>query len=379
MQVSVVIVSYKVPYHLSLCLGSLQLALRGIEAEIIVVDNNSQDETSQLISRYYPEVKYIQNNENVGFSRANNIAIKHAKGEYICLVNPDTVVGSQTIKNAINKHKSIDNCGILGVRLIDGTGNFLPESKINQLNLRIAILKLLGFSKSYYNNAIKETGEGFTATLVGAFMCFKASDYNKTEGLDENYFMYGEDIDLSFQFIKAGLKNYYYGKQTIIHFKGESTLKDKIYFQRFFDSVKLYFKKHYTNSKIMIGIASVFFVLAKYFKKNQMLKVNNRINKFHEAFVVSKSKNLLKPLEDQYKRKVSHLDYTNAKQTDFKETLVIFDPGKEHFDEVIDIMSKNRYCDNIFRINVPQHNVLIGSDSSTSQGEVIKLKADSNH
>ena len=364
---------------MSLCLGSLQLALRGIEAEIIVVDNNSQDETSQLISRYYPEVKYIQNNENVGFSRANNIAIKHAKGEYICLVNPDTVVGSQTIKNAINKHKSIDNCGILGVRLIDGTGNFLPESKINQLNLRIAILKLLGFSKSYYNNAIKETGEGFTATLVGAFMCFKASDYNKTEGLDENYFMYGEDIDLSFQFIKAGLKNYYYGKQTIIHFKGESTLKDKIYFQRFFDSVKLYFKKHYTNSKIMIGIASVFFVLAKYFKKNQMLKVNNRINKFHEAFVVSKSKNLLKPLEDQYKRKVSHLDYTNAKQTDFKETLVIFDPGKEHFDEVIDIMSKNRYCDNIFRINVPQHNVLIGSDSSTSQGEVIKLKADSNH
>ncbi len=373
MQVSVVIVNYKVPYHLSLCLGSLQLALDDIDAEIIIVDNNSQDNTAELISKHYPEVTYIQNTTNVGFSKANNLAIKQAKGEYICLVNPDTVIGAQTIKDAIKKHKSIKKCGIIGVRLIDGTGNFLPESKINQLNLKIAILKLLGFSKSYYNNSIAETDEGFTPTLVGAFMCFRASDYKKVEGLDENYFMYGEDIDLSFQFIKAGLKNYYYGKQTIIHFKGESTLKDKIYFQRFFDSVKLYFKKHYTNSRIMIGIASVFFVLAKYFKKNQMLKVNRNGHDFQEAFFVGKGKKLCSLLENLYKRGLINIDYQKANQNRFKDSLVVFNSEGGNFDDMINIMSENRHNENIFRIKVPHQNVLIGSDSSTSQGEVIKL------
>jgi GT2 family glycosyltransferase len=345
------------------------LALKGLESEIIVVDNDSQDETASLVSKYFPDVKFIQNSSNVGFSKANNQAIKQAKGEYICLINPDTVIAKDVIKKAITKHKTIQKCGILGVRLVDGTGHFLPESKINQLTLRTATLKLLGFSKSYYNNTLNEFEEGKTATLVGAFMCLRSEDYSKVEGLDENYFMYGEDIDLSFQFINAGFQNYYLGQQSILHFKGESTLKDKIYFQRFFDSVKLYFRKHYTNSKIMIGVASVFFVLAKYFKKNQIQKGERLKSAYKKIILVSQEPDLLRTISSFYEKEVISLDYFGASQEDLKDSLVIFNTDQGHYREIINLMSKNKDNNNIFRIKVPNLNILIGSDSSTSQGE----------
>jgi GT2 family glycosyltransferase len=373
LKVSAIIVNYKVPYHLCLCLGSLQLALKGLEAEIIVVDNDSQDNTSSLIKQYYPDVNYIQNASNVGFSKANNLAIKKAKGEFICLINPDTVIGPTTIKEALNKHHTIDKCGIIGVRLIDGNGNFLPESKINQLTLKTATLKLMGYSASYYNNTLSEDDEGKTDTLVGAFMCFKKQDYIKLEGLDENYFMYGEDIDLSYQFIKEGFDNYYLGKQSILHFKGESTLKDRVYFQRFFDSVKLYFKKHYTNSKVMISIASIFFVLARYFKKNQMLKVNKKNIKYQNIYCIGKDEEFLNLIQFHYKRRVVNLEYSEAKKLPFEQSLVIFNTDTSHYADIIRCMSGNRHTENIFRIRVPNQNILIGSDSSTSQGEIVSL------
>jgi GT2 family glycosyltransferase len=240
-------------------LNSLNKALENLESEILVIDNASEDNTSKLVAQYHPEVKFIQNELNEGFSKANNRAIKQAKGEYICLVNPDTIVTETLLDTVLQKHQSKKNIGILGVRLIDGTGNFLPESKINKLTLKVAALKLLGFSKSYFNNNLDENSEGETSTLVGAFMCFKKENYLQLDGLDERYFMYGEDIDLSYQFIKAGFKNYYLGSEKMIHFKGESTLRDEVYFKRFFDSVKLFFTKHYSISKLLIGVVSLFF------------------------------------------------------------------------------------------------------------------------
>lgn len=344
-----------------------------MDAEIIVVDNASEDNTASVVQANFPEVNFIQNTTNTGFSKANNLAIKKAKGQFICLINPDTVIGSQAIKQAILKHQSLENCGILGLRLIDGRGHFLPESKINQLNLKTATLKLIGFSKSYYNTSLSEKDEGPTSTLVGAFMCFKAQDYNKVEGLDENYFMYGEDIDLSYQFIKAGFQNYYLGHQSILHFKGESTLKDKIYFQRFFDSVKLYFKKHYTNSKVMIGIASVFFVIAKYFKKNQMLKVDQKLCHFQDIYCIGESKKFSDAVQNYFKRKVKILNYHKARELQFTQSLVVFNTDALNYDDIITFMIKHRNTENIFRIKVPNQNILIGSDSSTSQGKLIFL------
>lgn len=373
MEVSVVIVSYKVPCHLILCLDSIKNALIDIDAEIIVVDNASNDQTETLVSAYFPEVKYIQNINNDGFSKANNIGINLAKGDYICMINPDTIIAETCIASAIDKHKTQKKCGILGVRLIDGTGSFLPESKVNKLTLSVAALKMLGFSKSYYNNLLKETEEGKTATLVGAYMCFKKQDYVKLEGLDERYFMYGEDIDLSHQFMQAGYQNYYLGTENIIHFKGESTIKNDVYFKRFFESIKRFFTKHYTNSKLMIIILSIFFVLAKHFKKSDIDKKSKPKISFQKIYLIGKNLKLSNQIESHFNQNIITLDLKDAMQIDFKNTLIIFNTQKLKYLQIINLMLKNNNGKNIFRI-APKHlDILIGSDSSTSQGEVAYL------
>ncbi|RRO18534.1 glycosyltransferase family 2 protein [Flavobacteriaceae bacterium 14752] len=373
MKVSVVIVSYKVPYHLMLCLESLQKAITDLEAEIIVVDNASNDQTSELIPKHFPNVKFIQNPSNDGFSKANNIGINQAQGEYICLVNPDTILTETCITSAIEKHQSLKNCGILGLRLIDGTGHFLPESKINKLTLKVAALKMLGFSKQFYNNNLSENDEGQTATLVGAFMCFKKQDYNQLDGLDERYFMYGEDIDLSYQFTKAGFQNYYLGSEKIIHFKGESTLRDEVYFKRFFDSVKLFFTKHYTNSKLMIGVVSVFFFIAKYLKKNKMSKQERTEIDFNSVYVFSDNMLLIENLKSVFNQEVKLLNFVESNRVTFKKDLIIFDPSGLSFQEIVNFIVEHRSENNLFRFIIPQSNVLLGSDSSTSQAKVMPL------
>ncbi|QTY27005.1 glycosyltransferase family 2 protein [Flavobacterium sp. CS20] len=374
MKVSVIIVSYKVPYHLMLCLESLNSAIRDLDAEIIVVDNASNDKTSELVSKYFPQVKFIQNPNNDGFSKANNIGINQAKGKYICLINPDTVISETSIKATIKKHESFDNCGILGLRLIDGTGHFLPESKINKLTLKVAALKMLGFSKQYYNNNLSEGEEGQTTTLVGAFMCFRKQDYERLEGLDERYFMYGEDIDLCYQFTKAGYQNYYLGKESLIHFKGESTLRDDVYFKRFFDSVKFFFTKHYSNSKLMIGILSIFFIIAKRFKKSDMLKKANVKPDYNNIFYIGQNKELYQKLKIHYNKNIKTLEPKQIDSQNYKDSLIVFDTKTLSYQRAIDFMLKNNNSGNAFRF-IPQHlGVLIGSDSSTSQGEVVFLK-----
>ena len=357
-----------------LCLESVDKALQGLDAEIIVIDNASEDQTADFISNYFPQIKYIQNPTNVGFSKANNIAINQAQGEYICLINPDTVISETCIHSAVKKHEYLKKCGILGVRLIDGTGHFLPESKINKLTLKVAALKMLGFSKSYYNNDLNETDEGETATLVGAFMCFKKQDYLELEGLDERYFMYGEDIDLSYQFTKAGYQNYYLGTEYMLHFKGESTTRDEVYFKRFFESVKLFFTKHYTNSKLMIWLLSFFFIIAKRFKKSEMLKNANPTTDFQSIYLIGESLEISNKLNAHFNQKIKPLNIEKAYHIDFKNALIIFNARELEYQQIIHLMLKHSNAENIFRF-IPQHlEVLIGSDSSTSQGEVVVLK-----
>jgi len=373
LKASVVIVSYKVPYHLMLCLESVNKAIENIEAEIIVVDNASNDQTSGLISQYFPHIKFIQNPNNDGFSKANNIGINQAQGEYICLVNPDTILSETCIKSAIEKHQSLKKCGILGLRLIDGTGHFLPESKINKLTLKVAALKMLGFSKLFYNNQLHEDAEGKTETLVGAFMCFRKLDYKQMDGLDERYFMYGEDIDLSYQFIKKGFQNYYLGSEKIIHFKGESTLKNEVYFNRFFESVKLFFTKHYTNSKLLISILSLFFIIAKYFKKSDIQKKAKKKLDFESIYLIGCDNKLANIIKNHYKKEIHMLEFDKAENLNLSKSLIVFNISKISFQKIITFMLKNKNSSSIFRF-IPQHEeVLIGSDNSTSQGEVVLL------
>ncbi len=371
MQVSVIIVSYKVPHLLVLCLESLEKALHKLRSEIIVIDNASGDETGELVKAHFPNVNYIQSETNDGFSIANNKGIEMAKGDYVFLINPDTVISEQAIELAIQKHESLPKCGILGVQLVDGTGHFLPESKINQLSLKIAALKFLGYSDPFYNHNIAPDEEGETATLVGAFMCFRKVDYNKVEGLDDNYFMYGEDIDLSYQFVKKGFKNYYLGKTSIIHFKGESTLKDKAYFNRFFTSVKYYFQKHYTNSKWIVGFLSMFFFIAKWTKKSDIVKKERRAMAYNRIYCVTNNQDLVNRLIGYFKKEVIKIDRRSTAEHTFSKDYIVFDKDYFSVEEIISAMKQHSTAENFFRIKPSTLNVLIGSDSSTSQGEVI--------
>ena len=160
-------------YFLEQCLLSVQKAIENLDAEIIVIDNDSKDDSCQMVKKLFPNVILIENRENVGFSKANNQAVKVAKGKYVCILNPDTAVAEDTFSKSLQYYESIENIGALGVYLMDGTGNFLPESKRNLPTPKVSILKLTGFTQKYYANQVSETSHGEVEVLVGAFMLLK--------------------------------------------------------------------------------------------------------------------------------------------------------------------------------------------------------------
>ena len=287
MQLSVIILNYNVRYFLELCLHSVQKALKDIDAEIIVVDNNSPDDSCKMVKHRFPDVQLIENKENVGFAKANNQAVKIAKGTYVCILNPDTVVTEQTFINCIKKAKVLPNLGIMGVRLLDGKGNFLPESKRNLPTPKVSLLKIFGSRLSslapYYATSVEENSEGNVSILVGAFMFVEKIKYEEAGGFDERYFMYGEDIDFSYTMQNLGYDNYYLGTESIIHFKGESSFKNKVYKKRFFGAMKLFYKKHFNSSFVFNSIVHLGIFLAS-FKKNKNSIKRNLV--FSKAFFV---------------------------------------------------------------------------------------------
>ncbi|MEM6687464.1 MAG: glycosyltransferase family 2 protein, partial [Bacteroidota bacterium] len=233
MQLSVIILNYNVRYFLEACLRSVQAAIETLDAEIIVIDNNSPDDSCDMMRTIFPEIKLIANQENVGFAKANNQGVQVAKGEYVCILNPDTIVAEDTFTQILEFAQTVENLGIVGCKLIDGSGAFLPESKRNIPTPIVSVKKILGNSNSGYYSELDKKEIGKVDILVGAFMLLKKSVYDTVGGFDEDYFMYGEDIDLSYKIRKAGFQNYYFGKTTVLHYKGESTLKDKTYAKRF--------------------------------------------------------------------------------------------------------------------------------------------------
>jgi O-antigen biosynthesis protein len=274
MKLSVIIVNYNVKHFLEQCLHSVYKAAKGIETEIFVVDNNSVDGSAQLIREKFPDLHFIENRENVGFSRANNQAIRMAKGEYILLLNPDTVVEEDTFSKVTGFMDNHPEAGGLGIKMIDGKGNFLPESKRGLPTPWVAFYKMFGLSKlfpksrkfgkyhlSYLNpNEIHEI-----EILAGAFMLLRKKALDKVGLLDEDFFMYGEDIDLSYRIILGGFKNYYFPETTIIHYKGESTKKGSLnYVKVFYNAMIIFARKHFSHGKA--GIFAFIINLAIYFR-----------------------------------------------------------------------------------------------------------------
>nr|WP_321356135.1 glycosyltransferase [uncultured Draconibacterium sp.] len=292
MDISIVIVNYNVKHFLEQCLHSVEKALQNVQGEVFVVDNNSVDGSAQLINEKFPNVTFIQNTENVGFSRANNQAIQQAKGKYVLLLNPDTVVEEDTLKKVLSFMEAHPDAGGLGVKMIDGKGVFLPESKRGLPTPWIAFYKMFGLSRlfpksrrfgKYHLSYLDKDQVHEIDVLAGAFMLLRKSALDKVGLLDETFFMYGEDIDLSYRIQKAGYKNYYYPETTIIHYKGESTKKGSLnYVKVFYNAMVIFARKHFSGSK-----ASVFALLinlAIYFRA--MLSASKRVlQKFYTPVV----------------------------------------------------------------------------------------------
>lgn len=261
-KISIIIVNYNVEYFLDQCLDSVRKAIKNIKAEVIIVDNNSVDGSIEMINNKYPDYKLIANKFNGGFSKANNQAICEAKGEYILLLNPDTIIEEDTLKKTIEFMDNTPNSGGLGVRMVDGKGQFLPESKRGLPTPMVAFYKIFGlstlFPKSkrfgqYHLGHLSEFQVNPIDVLSGAFMMMRKSTLDKVGMLDESFFMYGEDIDLSYRITLGGYKNYYFPETTIIHYKGESTKKSSVnYVFVFYRAMIIFAKKHFggNNAKL---------------------------------------------------------------------------------------------------------------------------------
>ncbi len=271
MKLSIVIVNYNVEHFLDQCLHSVYDAIHNLEAEVWVVDNNSVDGSLAMIAEKFPNVKLIANKENVGFSKANNQAIRMSKGEYVLLLNPDTIVEQDTFEKVVGFMDEHPDAGGLGVKMVDGKGRFLPESKRGLPTPEVAFYKIFGLSKLFSsskrfgkyhltyldNNQIHQVD-----VLSGAFMLMRSETLNKTGLLDEDYFMYGEDIDLSYRIIKAGYKNYYFPHARIIHYKGESTKKGSLnYVFVFYNAMIIFAKKHFSNKHARLFSALIQFAI----------------------------------------------------------------------------------------------------------------------
>lgn len=283
MKLSVVIVNYNVKHFLEQCLHAVYKAAKGIETEIFVVDNNSVDGSARFIREKFPHLIFIENTENVGFSKANNQAIRLAKGEYILLLNPDTVVEEDTFSKVVDFMETHPDAGGLGVKMIDGKGNFLPESKRGLPTPEVAFYKMFGISKlfphsqrfgRYHLSYLNENEVHSVDVLAGAFMLLRKETLDKTGLLDETFFMYGEDIDLSYRITQAGYRNYYFPGTTIIHYKGESTKKGSLnYVKVFYNAMIIFARKHFSGGKA--GIFTFILQLAIWFRA--FLSILNRV------------------------------------------------------------------------------------------------------
>ncbi len=257
MELSFIIVNYNVTDLLRNCLLSIEKFAEEIQYEIIVIDNQSPDQSWKDLKNEFTNVRFIENEMNEGFSKANNKAIKYAQGDYILLLNPDTELESNQTKEVLDFVKSKNNFGCLGVRMHDAQGRFLPESKRSIPNMLNSFKKLFFNSKdentkSYYRNDIDEYGIAEVEVITGAFLLCERQKYLDIGGLDEDYFMYGEDIDLCYTFMLNSYQNYYYGAMSILHIKGESTTKDKVYLDRFYGAMDIFVKKYYQKTPIQL-------------------------------------------------------------------------------------------------------------------------------
>lgn len=383
MQLSIIILNYNVRYFLELCVISVQKSIEGIDAEIIVIDNNSSDDSCAMMKMRFPNVKLIENKENSGFPKGNNIGVAQAKGEYICILNPDTVVAEDTFAKILAFAERQKNLGIVGCKLIDGTGSFLPESKRGVPTPFVAFTKIFGLYKSsnffgkYYAQHLNENQTGKADILVGAFMVMKRELYLEVGGFDENCFMYSDDIDLSYMVLQKGKSNYYFHETTVIHYKGESTIKDETYMKRFQEAMNFFYKKHFKVSAFFAAFMKIGIFIFSFIK---MFQGKQKARLSPESYVLISDNELLKGKLQMELKKEVFLVEKDAININYSQNLskkiaseFVFDNNYVNFKEIIQTMRLNKNKKITFKILPQTTDFLIGSNNSNDRGEVILI------
>ena len=302
------------------CLKSVEKSMEDIECEVFVVDNNSVDGSSNMVRSVFPWVNLIENSNNLGFAKANNQAIKMSKGQYILLLNPDTVVEKNTFKLITEYMDSRPDVGGLGVKMINGNGTFLAESKRGFPTPTAAFYKMSGLSKlfpksklfnHYHLGYLDKDSIHEVEVLSGACMLLQRKVLDMIGLLDETYFMYGEDIDLSYRIIKAGYKNVYYSDTTIIHYKGQSTQKGSLnYVLLFYTAMKIFAKKYFSTSHARTFL--LFLNAAIYFRASLSMLYRILLKFLYPVFdilIIYLGYTVFAPLWGQYKYKISSYNF----------------------------------------------------------------------
>ncbi len=326
-----------------------------------------------MVRDKFPEVHFIANTENVGFSKANNQGVKVAKGEYICILNPDTVVTENTFIDVLEKADNSDGIGIMGVRLLDGTGHFLAESKRNIPTPKNSFSKMfrikISKTEDYYASDLGEKEDAYVSILVGAFMFMQRSVYNEVSGFDEEYFMYGEDIDLSYKMLKKGLKNYYVGSLTILHYKGESTVRDRVYLERFYGAMQLFYRKHFRSNIFYDTFINLGIKLSSLTRSFQT--TSHYMHAVQEYYLVSTNETLKEKIQQKISKDVKTISLDKLKKDTTCNREIIFDNEQLSFSDILGTMERIRCSRTTFKIRPRGCDFAVGSNSSDCRGDVI--------
>lgn len=389
MVLSVIIVNYNVKYFLAQCLRSVEKAIKEIDAEVIVIDNASSDGSVTYLQQQFPFVKFFSNSTNTGFGKANNQGLAHSRGDLVLFLNPDTIIPEDGLLKCISFIKSRSDAGALGVRMIDGSGKYLPESKRGFPSFSTSFFKLSGVASlfphsrklaKYYLGHLPKDEVNEVDVLAGAFLMVKREVLNVTGAFDEAFFMYGEDIDLSYRIQQAGWKNFYFPLTSIVHFKGESTKKgDLDYVRMFYKAMSIFVKKHYAGSssklypvfiQLAIALRAIPTALKTFISRRQAI-TSNAVTEVSLICSTDESRLIIAILEKAKRVRKFQLStslpsiemLSGVQEIVFSETVI-------SYKEMIDLMQQLKHRP-VFRFYNSTAAVIIGSDSKNKSGVVI--------
>ena len=354
-------------HFLEQTIRSAQEALKGLSGEIIVVDNNSADDTMPYVKPKFPGVTFIENKENVGFARANNQAIMQAKGTYTLILNPDTIITPECLQKPLEWMSQHPLCGAIGLHMIDGNGQFLPESKRAFPTPWVSFCKIFGLSKlfpysrafaKYHLRYLDEFQPHAIDILAGAYMFCRTDLLQKIGGFDEDFFMYGEDIDLSYRMVKEGYQNWYL-PVNMLHYKGESTKKDSMrYVKVFYEAMLIFYRKHFPRFRAVVYPFIKLGVLVR-----QGLAVARRL--FGRLFGKSST-----PIEDRagwvilsskpdaVAKAVGIKDYA-TKIPESGAANVLIDDASHSYEQIVGTIAANHTKDRFFHIYANESGIVI--------------------